>query len=298
VKVDDSLSRGLLYLGRMQNVDGGWGYHQNGASYVEPTAAAVMAHSFLGAAAPESAWRWLRTAQRTDGGWGVDLKGAAPSWMSAWAVWALAGMGSDAAAADRGARWLLEEPVLRSSDAQVMEEMRRLLDLDATLAGWPWQPGEAAWVLPTSLSLVALAATGLGDHARVQDGVQYLLDRKCATGGWNFGNPVMLGAALPPTFPETAMALMALNAAGVARDHPAVVSGLRYLEATSPELPGGSEGAWRLLGLNAWGAKVAGVQQSLLAGQQELGGWAGGAFCTALALLALAPASAMVWRRS
>ena len=32
----------------MQSADGGWGYHQNGASYVEPTAAALMAHSCLG----------------------------------------------------------------------------------------------------------------------------------------------------------------------------------------------------------------------------------------------------------
>jgi hypothetical protein len=298
VSLDDSVTRGLLYLARIQNADGGWGYHQNGVSYVEPTAAALMAHSFLGTPAPESAWRWLRSAQRSDGAWGVDQGGAAPSWMSAWAVWALASAGGDGAAADRGARWLLEEPVLRFTDAENVQEMHRLLDLDATLAGWPWQPGEAAWVLPTSLGMAALAATGYGSHARMRDGLSYLIDRRCATGGWNFGNPVMIGAALPPTVPETCAALLALKAAGVGSEHPDVAAGLAYLEKAAAELTSESESAWLLLGLTAWSRPLPGLREALLAAQQEGGGWTGSPFTTAVALLALAPSSPWIWRAS
>jgi hypothetical protein len=298
VSLDDSLTGGLLYLARMQNADGGWGYHQNGASYVEPTAAALMAHSMLGTPAPESAWRWLLTAQRSDGAWGVDHAGAAPSWMSAWAVWALAGAGRDAVTVERGARWLLDEPVLRFTDVQNVQEMRRLLDLDATLAGWPWQPGEAAWVLPTSLSMAALAATGYGSHARMQDGLSYLVDRRCATGGWNFGNPVMIGAALPPTVPETSVALLGLKAAGVGSEHSAVAGGLAYLEKAAAEMPSDSESAWRLLGLRTWSRSLPGLREALVATQKEGGGWTGGPFTTMVALLALAPSSIVLWRGS
>ena len=218
--------------------------------------------------------------------------------MSAWAVWALAGSGSDVVAADRGARWLLEEPVPQSADAETTEEVRRLLDLDATLVGWPWQPGEAAWVLPTALSMLALAAAGYGRHARLDDGVRYLLDRRCGSGGWNFGNPVMLGKSLPPTVPETALALLALRVGGIATDHPAVERGLGYLETSSLEMSGGSEGAWRLLGLKAWGRTLPGLQETLVANQQEAGGWTGSPFATAVALMAMAPSSPLAWRRS
>ncbi len=296
--LDDSWSGGLLHLTRMQNADGGWGYQQRGASFVEPTAAALMAHTLLGAAAPETAWRWLRTAQRADGAWAIDRSGSAPSWMTAWAVWALSIQGTDIAAAGRGARWLLDEPVMNLADAQTSQAMRRLLDLDASLTGWPWQPGEAAWVLPTALSMVALAAAGYGDQARFTDGLRYLLDRRCGSGGWNFGNPVMLGKALPATVQETALALLALRAAGLAMDDPVVAGGLGYLAAPGPDTAGGTDQAWRLLGLRTWGRDLPGLPESLAAGLKETGGRPVGPFSTAVALLALAPASLVARVRS
>lgn len=298
MNLDDSQSRALIFLARMQNADGGWGYQQGGASYVESTAVALMAHSLLVAPAPESAWRWLRSAQRADGAWGIDHAASSQSWMSAWAVWALAGTANDAAAADRGARWLLEVPVLQTADAETMAAMRRLLDLDASLTGWPWQPGEAAWVLPTALSMLALTAVGYGRHALLDEGAKYLLDRRCGAGGWNWGNPVMLGKALPPTTPETALTLLALRARNLAVDHPAVEAGLGYLGTPSPDLSGGSEGAWRLLGLRAWDRALPGLQKSLVAKQQDGGGWAGSPFATSVALMATAPLSPLAWRRS
>lgn len=298
MKLDDSQSRALIFLARMQNADGGWGYRQGGASYVEPTAVALMAHSLLAAPAPESAWRWLRSAQRADGAWGIDHAGASQSWMSAWAVWTLAGTPTDTSAADRGARWLLEVPVLQAADAETMAAMRHLLDLDASLTGWPWQPGEAAWVLPTGLSMLALTAAGYGRHALLNEGAKYLVDRRCGSGGWNWGNPVMLGKALPATIPETALALLALRALGLATDHPAVQAGLGFLGTSSPDLSSGSEDSWRLLGLKAWDRTVPGLQESVVARQQDGGGWGGSPFITSVALLAMAPASPLAWRRS
>ena len=132
----------------------------------------------------------------------------------------------------RGVRWLAEVPVLRLTDDASVEAMRRLLDLDAAVTGWPWQPGEASWVTPTAVAVLAMCAAGEGAHPRVAEAVAFLRDRACASGGWNFGNPVMIGKALPPTRPETGLALLALRAAGAdATDAVVIERALAFLES-------------------------------------------------------------------
>lgn len=291
---DDFLSRGLDRLARMQNADGGWGYHLQGASYVEPTAAGLMAHALLGAAAPETALGWLLAAQRADGAWAIDGSRSAPSWMTAWAVWALSDQKMDPLAAQKGGRWLLGAPVMSFADAQNSEAMRRLLDLDAALTGWPWQPGEAAWVFPTALSMLALGAVGYAGEDRFAQAHKYLLDRRCESGGWNFGNPVMLGKQLPATPPETALALMALRIAGTGVDDPAVTGGIRYLATSVADDSGGADLAWRVLGLKAWDEDLPGGRDRLIASLEEPRLPEASPFVTALALLALAPSSLVV----
>jgi hypothetical protein len=55
-----------------------------------------------------------------------------------------------------------------------------------------------------------------------------LLDRCGRTGGWNFGNPNVLGQDLFPHGPTTALALLALQDR---RDQPAVIRSLAFLES-------------------------------------------------------------------
>lgn len=92
----------------------------------------------------------------------------------------------------------------------------RTIEFDASLSGWPWQPGTSSWVEPTAHALMALSrvrrhATTAGVAERISMGKSMLLERRCRDGGWNYGNRRVLGADLPSQPETTALALMALD---------------------------------------------------------------------------------------
>lgn len=95
-------------------------------------------------------------------------------------------------------------------------------DFDGRLRGWSWVEGTASWVVPTAMACLSLAALG---GAGLAEGHALLRDRRCADGGWNYGNPRALGAELPSQPGPTAWALLALpegvdEALGAAVDQP------------------------------------------------------------------------------
>ena len=117
----------------------------------------------------------------------------------------------------------------------------------------PWFPGTAGWVVPTSLSVIALsqaARIGNGNFAELaRESQQYLLSRRCVDGGWNYGgsNTRSEDAA---SYPETTgIALLAL--ASLPKDQLSVPLhvGEKFLEA-SQSLEGLS---WLQMGLRANG---------------------------------------------
>lgn len=289
---EGALSRALAYLAQTQNPDGGWGYSPGHTSYVEPTALVLLAFGGSGQDVLARGRRWLLAAQREDGAWGVDSRGYSPSWMTAWAVWALATCTGEidcAQALAKGTTWLLAEPTLKVEEATVYAQARHLLGIDPALQGWPWQPGEAAWVFPTALTLLALVAAGIRQHPRLDQGLLYLLDRACPDGGWNFGNPAMFGKRLPALIPETAMALLALRTLGVKIEGASVQAGLAYLRS-APTAPTSLELALGSLALLAWEGAVistASAIEALLRKQGADGGWENSPFITAAAALAL-----------
>ena len=296
VAVDAAVEAGLRFLDSSRNSDGGWGYAPGGASLVEPTAAALMACALHGAGDTGRAFSWLVSAQMSDGGWGISPAVSAGSWMSAWAVWSLSVAGGAAESVQRGVRWLAAVPVLRLTDDASAEAMRRLLDLDAAVTGWPWQPGEASWVTPTAVSVLAMCAAGEGAQPRVAEAVAFLRDRACASGGWNFGNPVMIGKALPPTRPETGLALLALRAAGAASTDAVVSGALAFLESDISGPAGGLDAAWTAAGLAAWGVRTQWeqrVRSDLLEGSYT---GAVSVLTVSIALLSLADPARLVGR--
>lgn len=202
------------FLVAAQNADGGWGYKPGGMSFVEPTAAVVLALASVPETLParRRAVDLLERLQRPDGGWGIAAPDDESGWMTGWATWALAELAPATAA--RGVQWLLRAQGLRVTDPTQAARVKQLLQIDPAITGWSWQPGDAAWIFPTALSLVALKRAGVHSHPRVQEAIAYLSDRAIPEGGWNIGNPFMVANTLPPTVVNTAVALVALNEHG------------------------------------------------------------------------------------
>ena len=225
-------------LAERQNPDGGWPYRQ-GASWTEPTAYAVLA--LLSAGESERAGkgvRWLLKMRRADGGWpvcaGVDESG----WTTA--LVAMIPREKLGPEAHGGAiEWLLGEAGEESTWAYRLREFLsgRKPPPDQSAPGWPWVPGAAAWVAPTSLALLALereSRLGGGADPRVRkrlgDGQHFLLNRTCRTGGWNHGSINALGYPAD-AYPETTgMALAALRGCAASQVDRSVALARRFLE--------------------------------------------------------------------
>jgi hypothetical protein len=226
---------------------------------------------------------WLESVQHADGGWGLSADDPESGWQTAWGVLALARAGRPTPA-KRGASWLLTVSNLHPVDDD-MQLSTNFLGFDPTLRGWPWLPGQAMFVEPTALAMLALlSAPGAdGGADRVTEGAAMLVDRRCPGGGWNVGNPLMLGAAMPARAHTTALAVLAL--ARAARDAllPEDTAALRvcmHWDGSPSAL------ALGLLALRELEEDDPAAAASLAALQLPDGSWNGSAYDTALAILA------------
>lgn len=272
---------GLAFLVRTQLAAGGWAYGHGSTGFVEPTALAVLAllRDPAGADAAARAVAWLSRQQNHDGGWGALEGDRESGWATAAAVLALAR--ASGPGVDRGRAWLLGH-----RSRSVKAPANNAVKLDASLVGWGWTVDTLGWVVPTSLSMLALVAARAVAADQLQAARRLLLDRACAGGGWNWGNPDLFGSGLPPTAQETSVAVLALLASGAASE-PAVGAGLDWLAANVVDPVGPAATAWGVLALGAAGRSAAGPLARLKAAQSPDGGWAADARTTALAKLAL-----------
>ena len=207
----------LAALLTKQNSDGGWPYVR-GKSWTEPTVYAVMA--LLEAGQREAANRgiaWLRQTQRADGGWSPRDDVEESNWTTALA--ALIPAEALGERAHRGAiRWLMGTTGFEST---LEYRLRQWLlgnpsGREVEFPGWPWFPGAAAWVGPTSMAILALEKENrrrplIGIRHRIEGGRQFLLMRACGEGGWNHGSVRALGYESKPYPETTGMALAALR---------------------------------------------------------------------------------------
>jgi len=279
--------KALDFLLSAQNQDEGWGYAPGHASTVEATAAATLAlHTEpIGAEALGRALDWLRSAQNRDGGWGLVAGDPTSGWQTAWALLSLRADGQATQSLARGVSWLLAVEMPQPS-ADEMQRIEQVLGIDPTVRGWPWLPGQATWVEPTALAMVALdtAPPSEATQARLDEGTRFLTDRRCTGGGWNVGNPVMFSQPLPPRPHPTAWVLLALHRVAPAAVEPADVAALRR----EMLLDGGTSAlAWGLLALHDLGQEDAAAREQLQALQRGDGSWDGNPYHTALALLTL-----------
>ena len=132
------------------------------------------------------------------------------------------------------------------------EAISQVFGHDATARGWPWVQGTHSWVEPTALVTLALCGEGLHDHGRVKAGIHLILDRSLKSGGWNYGNPAVLGRELRAQPGPSGLALLALAAYG--DESPECRRGIDYLRQALREVRTGASLGWGVLGLRAWDA--------------------------------------------
>jgi hypothetical protein len=246
----------------LQNPDGGWPYRRGG-SWAEPTVYAILALEAAGdSAVIEHGLGWIRAAQRDDGGWQARPGVGESCWVTALGAllpaerlgvdrhrrataWLAAAEGMESTTLFRIRRWLMGTQVAPGQ----------------TAAGWPWLPGNAAWVSPTALAILALdrenrrhPAPGLA--SRIEQGRLYLLNRMCQGGGWNHGSTRALGyesGAYPET---TGMALAGLRGCQGHGIDQSLALALRFLD----QCDSADALNWLRLGLAAHGRMPAGYE--------------------------------------
>jgi Prenyltransferase and squalene oxidase repeat len=282
------MDQALAYLAHAQNKDGGWGYRQGGASFTEPTALGLAAVAGSVPAAATAATDWLLGGQHDDGGWGALRADPDSGWHTTVAVWGLSlarnakDSGEAEIAISRGAGWLL------ANRSRALPLPNPATKLQSGLAGWSWTPETFGWVIPTGLGLMALNATGaIAADEAVAQATSMLDDRRCSKGGWNWGNPVLFGAELPPYATETAIAILGLLAGGREPSNGSVKAGLDWLAANLDPQTGVTATAWAVLALRAGGRDASAPASSLRDLQAADGSWRSSPHATALAYLAL-----------
>jgi hypothetical protein len=236
-----------------QNPDGGWPYRKGG-SWTEPTVYALLAQQ-AGTAAPRSGGgiAWLRAAQQPDGGWRPRRSVDQSTWVTA-LVALLPPETIGAARHARAVEWLLGQSGMESSPlfrVSVFLRDGKLPD-GPDLSGWPWFPGTAAWVSPTCLGILALQKCywrrpSADLRERIDSARTFLLDRRCADGGWNHGSARSLGYN-SDSYPETTgQALLALAGTDPAK----LADSFRLAQRFLREQRSSGGAAWLRLGLLA-----------------------------------------------
>jgi Prenyltransferase and squalene oxidase repeat len=245
-----------------QNRDGGWAYNK-GCSWTEPTAFVLLAQTVTQVDRPsfEAGLKFLGTMQRKDGGWSPQPDVTESTWVTALAAL----LPEEALGKERleGALAWLEGRTGRESSWSYRLRQTIAGNSEKYPEGWPWFPGAAAWVIPTSLGILAFErAVARRGNRRLQDrvhaGREFLYGRVCADGGWNHGSNRALGRD-GDSYPETTgIALAALHRAAqqekAGRDivERAKKTARRHLAECAT-----AEGiAWLRMGLTAHGESV------------------------------------------
>lgn len=281
--VEEAANR--LEAGR--RADGAWSYRASpseGDPATEPTALAAMALQAHGRDA-EAPLDWLARVQRPDGGFSTSLAHDESNWSTAIAALALLA-GGRPTAGEAGVTWLLNE-----STYTVPVTPDSPYGYDTSLSAWPWTPGDFSWVEPTALAILAISRSSRAADPHVEQGRQLLLDRAAFDGwqgGWNYGEPRVLGANLSPAVAPTALAVLALQGAGTD-----LTQAVAFLQSRRDSLTSLFSLAWAA---NAMAA-IGGLDDAWQAALAQT--WAGAstsptrdaaqdAISTALALLAIA----------
>lgn len=286
------LSTALAYLTAGQNSDGGWGYKIGGMSYAEPSCYALLAltqnldtKEFAEKVNRALQWFTQHTNQAGAISFTLPEKGTGDiatldNWGTILASFTWRKLSSGEELAQRYLKYTLSSYGNRI-DKKASEELR----LNGDLQAWSWARGTASWVEPTAYAILSLKASQLRNHERVKVGENFLLDRACYEGGWNYGNKEVLRVNIEPMPTNTCFALLALQ--DLDRNHPVIKKSVEYLDKELSERQSSLALALGILSLQIYDRPVHKLLDQLLARQQENGSWRDNHHLTALAVLAL-----------
>lgn len=221
-----SPEKAAALLADLRTEDGGFAPAPGGESEPEPTALAALALD------DAPARQWLADHQQDDGAFLVGPKAIRNDTATA-----LAAIAADGPVRDRALDYLANHP------AQPIGFDERFPH-DESTRGWGWTSRTFGWVEPTARAVMALKLHR-PDAAEIADGIAVLADRECSGGGWNYGNPEVLGRSLEPFLQTTAVGLIAVqNAPADLRDRAVAV-----VESLWPNEQGGLGWAMAVTGL-------------------------------------------------
>jgi uncharacterized protein (DUF362 family) len=219
----------LVTLVSLAHPEGGWGYVSGQPAHLEPTCLALLAlapEAERFRAAFDGGVVAVRRCEGKDGAYRIDGGRPEAVWPTSLALFTQTVLGLNSDGCARAAAALLH---LRGRQTNIKQD-EEAHDIDLKLVGWPWAENTFSWVEPTARACLALRRAGHGDHPRVAEGQQLLLDRTLEGGGVNYGNRNVLGRPLEPLPGPTAWTLLALQ--GHAADA-RVQKSLTYLQTAA-----------------------------------------------------------------
>jgi len=213
------LQRRIAALRDWQNPDGGWGYFPGKKSWLEPTAYAILALHSQSEADPalERASRLIHSWRLDDGSYRAGAEVDDATWATALAVTVAAVRGTADSYTHASVDWLLRVHGMEGNFWLRAASLIHLFHIHADVShqGWPWRPGNSAWIEPTAHTLIALKKIAplekngeLG--RRIRDGEEMILTRRCSDGGWNYGAASVYNFDLPSYGDTTGLALLGL----------------------------------------------------------------------------------------
>lgn len=273
-----TLTQAAQFLQQTQLPNGSWPYHaQTAQGFPEPTCYATLALHQLGHPPRQTTLNWLTARVNPDGA--LTLEGDnEPNWGISPLILLLTRLQTAPQLKQRCLNFLLQ---WRSQPVAASE----WIDLNGNLIGWGWISGTLGWVEPTSYAILALKANGMQQHERVQIAEQLLHDRVCSDGGWNVGNPNVLGRDLEGFIPPSAAALLALQGNDPQSD--IITNGLHFLESQPLSIHSTASLAMTILCLQQFKRPFSQHANALQARQLPNGSWRNMVHLTALATLAL-----------
>jgi hypothetical protein len=225
----------LPFLRDAQNVDGGWGFHPQSVSRVEPTCWALQAVAGSSNGVTEAGvgrgLQFLRETQLSDGSWPSTPEQKSGCWLTSLSIWVLLILAnrSTSPAASAGLRWLCNDwPQDSTRWGRLLRRLtsqKEVHPIKLSYRGWSWTPGTSSWVEPTSFALIALergfenVTPSTIVKRRRELATAMLYDRMCPGGGWNCGNPRVYGVPGEPLVIPTVWALIALRRNSTRREN-------------------------------------------------------------------------------